>query len=859
MRSPFRFSLAVLITVGVAISGEAKFAVMPSAVNAGNGQTIAFAVDGKTDVEVAVLDARGVIVRRLAAGVLGGEKVPPEPLKPGLSQSLIWDGKDDFGKAAEGGPFKVRVRAGLGVKFGRLIGGEPCVFGTLSSMAADESGNLYVMGHGANRNQDFRVLRVFDSEGRYCREVMPFPANLAPGAMKDVATWNDERKTFVPRNVSSLNPEFYSLGHLTLVSASSKDGVILSDGTSIFALDANGGVPGTSFTSQQLWPKNGAIKNSGGGPIFLAASPDGKYVYLSGPFSAKTPYGHAYDPKFAPGRIYRMILGAGGEETMQTFATVPVSNPEIGAFELKPNVPGGAWMKVTRNHQVAEGPVHGVAVDSKGNVYVADREHQCVTIFDDKGKEVGKIDVPYPHQIAIHPQTGHVYVLSRNCLGYWQYGVTVTKFKDFAPGAAALAKYEFPKQKTALPQMALVAAEKETSVYVAGVPGNLVCLADKGSSFELKQSAFTAPSDALDVFNRMEVDKTRDDVYVSDGGNMFWRFDGMTGEGTLLKKDGKTFNATDVAAGYDGLLYFQTGTGFSGPLERFTRDLNPAPYPSGTHVLSKYIYGRYGIGNCEKGIGVGPDGKVFSAWMFGGWVKYAVSAWDADGKPLNGKFSDIDPANTKGGTPAELTKAFIGPIPQCNGGVRVDLKGNIYVGMIAGKPSVPKEFEKNDAYRHCTGSVVKFGPEGGSVPGKPDQMVGNTVDGALACYSGLAPFSHPPLATTCCVCRVPRFDVDDFGRLVIPNATANLVTIQDNSGNEIVTFGKYGNFDSQYVNPDTKQGKDHKPSVATPEIPLAWPNSAGITEKHVYVMDVYNRRVVRVDKTYALEAIVDLK
>ena len=92
-------------------------------------------------------------------------------------------------------------------------------------MAADENGNLYVIGHGGNRNQNFRVLRVFDSEGRYLRELMPFPAELAPGAMKDVAAWDEERKTFIPRNVSSLNPEFYSLGHLTLVPASSKDGV----------------------------------------------------------------------------------------------------------------------------------------------------------------------------------------------------------------------------------------------------------------------------------------------------------------------------------------------------------------------------------------------------------------------------------------------------------------------------------------------------------------------------------------------------------------------------------------------------------------------------------------------------------
>ena len=234
-----------------------------------------------------MINGKGDVVRHLAAGVLGADKPPPEPLKPGLSQSLAWDGKDDFGKSAEGAPFKARVRAGMNVKFGRFIGGETCVFGALSSMAADESGNLYIIGHGGNRNQNFRVMRVFDSEGRYLREVMPFPANLGPGEMKDVAAWDAERKTFVPRNESSLNPEFYLVSQLSIVSATTKDGVMLTDGGSIYKLNATGAVAGTTFAAQELWPKNGAIHNTGGGPVFLAASPDGKYVYLSGPFSAQ--------------------------------------------------------------------------------------------------------------------------------------------------------------------------------------------------------------------------------------------------------------------------------------------------------------------------------------------------------------------------------------------------------------------------------------------------------------------------------------------------------------------------------------------------------------------------------------------
>jgi hypothetical protein len=62
---------------------------------------------------VAVIDQSGTIVRHLAAGVLGGTYNPPSPLKPGLSQSIAWDGKDDTGFPLTDGNYKVRVRLGI--------------------------------------------------------------------------------------------------------------------------------------------------------------------------------------------------------------------------------------------------------------------------------------------------------------------------------------------------------------------------------------------------------------------------------------------------------------------------------------------------------------------------------------------------------------------------------------------------------------------------------------------------------------------------------------------------------------------------------------------------------------------------
>ena len=46
---------------------------------------------------------------RLAAGALGAAKAPPAPLKAGLSQALVWDGRDDRGRNVSSGVYFVRV------------------------------------------------------------------------------------------------------------------------------------------------------------------------------------------------------------------------------------------------------------------------------------------------------------------------------------------------------------------------------------------------------------------------------------------------------------------------------------------------------------------------------------------------------------------------------------------------------------------------------------------------------------------------------------------------------------------------------------------------------------------------------
>jgi hypothetical protein len=205
----------------------------------------------------------------------------------------------------------------------------------------------------------------------------------------------------------------------------------------------------------------------------------------------------------------------------------------------------------------------------------------------------------------------------------------------------------------------------------------------------------------------------------------------------------------------------------------------------------------------------------------------------------------------------------------------VDLAGNVYVGMRLWPKgaAIPEPFAKDKAYQWTVGCAVKFSPAGGQVcagkgwgsdpfdgakpspgaaglamsllPRKTDVF----VQGATAAYPGLAPFSHAGFGgNTCCVCRVPRFDVDAYGRLALPNAVSHSVLLLDNAGNEILQFGRYGNFDSQY-----RPAGGDRPVVATPDVPLGWPTGAGFSAGHIYVNDTYCRRVVRVDRTYAAE------
>lgn len=302
------------------------------------------------------------------------------------------------------------------------------------------------------------------------------------------------------------------------------------------------------------------------------------------------------------------------------------------------------------------------------------------------------------------------------------------------------------------------------------------------------------------------------------------------------------FRAADVAIGPGGEI-FTLGTigSFEGPVARFTRDLKPVEIPQSTKEEGPantfgYVYNRAGRGISICGFDVDAQGRLFATY---GSNECHVRAFDLQGKLIDFPRQIEDPRG-KGKVPVAITG-----VTGFGGSLRVDRAGNIYLlqGGVPPKYAPPAGFEQDEAWKNAVGTIYKFPPTGGEIQSANNKVKG--VEGAIAEYVGCGPVSQWRAAGAC-VCTKPRFDVDDYGRLVIPNSITYSVSLRDNADNEIVRFGDYGNFDCQ--GPDSVESQ--------PEIPLGWAVTASATDKYIYVGDCLNHRVVRVDKHFAAEVTV---
>ncbi len=800
----------------------AKFTRKPTAVRDGANVRIDFAVEGPTDAAVFIEDAKGGVVRHLAAGVLG--KTPPRPFAPGLSQSIVWDGKADYAKPAGGGPFKVRVALGLGAKYGETVCSDPLSIGA-RALAVGPDGTLYVRAATGQNwpNGTGEILLAYGRDGKYKRQLMPFPADVDPAKLGGLRT-----VTLAGRPAPTVHcvakRDFYGVGGHWFKSsmAVTPDGTVLLPvaGPRLAALTPRGACAWGDFAGPNMLEKRlglGARQR-----VFLAVSGDGKNAYVGGVAERNGPK-DSY--RFA---VYRVPLPARGP------AKVFFGDPAAAAKD--------------KTHLA--GPPRGLAVDGKGHLLVADQKGDRILVLTEKdGKSVAEIPAKAPDALAVDAKTGAVYVTCSTGKESMEL-VKLAGWRDPKPVARmGLGKWGLAR---AQPIMALDAGASPPILWMAAAfwrSSWLMRVEDRGGKFEVSQ--INNSELGCGGFTDISVDRARREVYFKAGG--YWRFSEADGKLERYKFALGGGRSVQLVAGNGGGLYLHHANPHG--IYRFDRAGKPLAYAGGKGNVIPGIYPDMYVITSHQ-LGVRHDGHVFVQANPDKVLRRAryMQHYGPDGK----KVAD--------GPVWWTSEVAVGP--------KFDAAGNIYFAEQI-KPkgrSCPPELKDVPGTARLYGGIVKFPPSGGVFsfggkivppPGAPQARPAPGAATTECIYSWKSGRDLPCKVTGAewvrmgvshiehagCTCENTRFDVDEFGRVFYPDLCRFRVGVLDTAGNEITHFGGYGNADSA----------GPKSAVPEPEIAFSWLVGVAVTDRYAYTGDTLARRLLRARLVYAAEETCEVR
>src|SRR5262249_18990406 len=325
-------------------------------------------------------------------------------------QELIWDGKNDTGKNVDGGPFEVRVRAGMTPIFGRTVGDSPHNFNQTMcrGLAVDDNGDLYFLGLRA-QDATLYFLRVYDRTGKFPREILPYPSSLSADEREPFGMVQGVGQETLPQNYYSLWPNFYPFHQhkVKLLGLHPHDGsvVLMSESPhAIYRLRKTDGAAGAPFV-ETFWPKGKGPGRTVALPMG-AFAPDGKTFYFSG-FASDPALKLKSDP-FPDGRVFKWQPG----KELETFADIP-----LPADAPKPTL---AW-----HYSGNICALHGVTVDKAGQVCICDASSGKVWVYRADGTEVGSVAVAGAYHVAVDDKNHALYVLTRRNTGYHKWARTL--------------------------------------------------------------------------------------------------------------------------------------------------------------------------------------------------------------------------------------------------------------------------------------------------------------------------------------------------------------------------------------------------------------------------------------------------
>jgi hypothetical protein len=399
---------------------------------------ISFGVSQNADVEVAIVRlSDSSIVRRLAAGLLGPN--PPAPFTANsLTQTITWDGTDELGnKVADTSALSVRVRAGMSVALNTTLGNNPYYFSSISGIAKDDSGNVFVYGSYGSSSYNL-ALRQYDAAGNYLRTAIPFPDALDTAKVFGWGFNLRSDNSYCPKYRSSYSSWLAALafhpielwtGGYSLKSFTLNNKAFFMNGNNYLLVGSDGSVAHSGDVPLITSPATAA----GGGPQFYTRSNDGKSIFISGAYAWTGGYLQVNHLDFTgfwkDGVIYRMNMATGVVTAWNTVIpsdSIPDLNTAARQSSAGPTYEGD-W-----TYPMKWAAIHGITFDDSGHVFVCDRVRQRIGVYDTATFAlVGSIPVTRPHMVEVNKKTGEVYVLSQQLLNYGTGEVSIRKFSGW--------------------------------------------------------------------------------------------------------------------------------------------------------------------------------------------------------------------------------------------------------------------------------------------------------------------------------------------------------------------------------------------------------------------------------------------
>lgn len=742
----------------------------------------------------------------------------------------------------------------MNVRLEQIAGGDPYAYYSQEIGHGDHSpfginglelkadGKVYVLGHSSNLGPP--ALRQYDIDGNYLQTIFPPPAGKPVEAMRGWGIHVKPDGTYTPQfnrlTDPSLSTTFLDTGTGGMARLfPTPDVAGLSflqtgfgrDSFNLLRIRADGTIsedpaersPGPLVVDPpfELGPiaPDSHVVHSLLGPVFTCFAADGKSFYLSGIYAATTQYGslkqHQPESVWRDGQVWK--VDAQTRKARVVFAL----DPEEVAAATKDR-------KAALGGSANYAALHGVAEDPQGNLFIADRLHRRIVVLDRAGKVLRELAVEHPDAVAVSARTAALYVTTRYGDEYSGHGqVQLLKFadwrKDDQPAATLLVSETGFTDHHKCSYVLVCEAERASNVWVAYTEMPVRIYRDDAAGFNLLKDFYRIEGAQRCLgFDRLEIDQQTGEVYVLDDHRSVWKI-GDWKDPAFVKIPLLTASiAIDVRhrqiythAGRRQHVLFRRQVGpvsprsgrlSAGQFRRFAHESLHRQVP-----LRVVLHRQRRPGICHR--------SERQRGPRGGSQRRAASVRRQRNESALGSDQDRGPAR--------ICRA-----------ARFDLQGNLYVGYADSKPTSTLPGFGDDRFAQCLGRIHKFAPTGSLAGGNlfPQAPAGpaRTYDVPYGAFDAD------------CIVRTPRFGVDGFGRIYYPTNIAQRVAVMDNAGNEILSFGTYGNRDSLGGLPGDR--------VPTPGIPLAFPNSVDATDDFIYVGDMVNLRLLRIRKTFQQEA-----